>query len=150
MSERNVISGVTATILSPFAEHWQSFTIWFVVAFVLIIGDLRFGLMASKKRGEKIRYSRAIRRTLNKMVDYICWVSIAFVLGETFGTIFGVPLLASVIMLVVCGIELSSIIDNYFEYRGIEKKFNVFHFLAKILRLPEIEESLEDKKEAKE
>lgn len=144
MTERNVIQGVTATMLSPFADGWESLLVWVAVAFALIIGDLRFGMCAARKRGEKIRGSRAIRRTINKMVDYICWVSIAMVLGGSFGQIFGVPLLAAIIMLIVCTIELSSIFDNYFEYKGIKKKFNTWKFFAKIFRIPEIEESIED------
>ncbi len=144
MNERNVLAGTAATVLSPFVDGWQNLLIWGIVAFALIIGDLRFGICAARKRGEKIRGSRAVRRTVNKMVDYICWVSIAIVLGGSFGQIFGVPLLAAIIMLIVCTIELSSIFDNYFEYKGIKKKFNAWKFFAKIFRIPGIEESIED------
>lgn len=144
MNERNVLAGTTATVLSPFVDGWQNLIVWLFVALALIIGDLRFGICAARKRGEKIRGSRAVRRTINKMVDYICWVSIAWVLGGSFGLLFGVPLLAAIIMLVVCTIELSSIFDNYFEYKGIKKKFNVWKFFSKIFRIPEIAESVED------
>lgn len=144
MQERNIIGSVTASILTPFVDGWQSLAVWIIVALVLIIGDLRFGLQAARKRGEKIRHSRAIRRTINKMVDYICWVSIAWVLGGSFGRIFGVPTLAAIIMLVVCAVELSSIFDNYFEYKGIKKKLNVWKFISRLFKRPEIEESIED------
>lgn len=146
MTERNIIGSTAAAVLSPFVDGWQTLTIWLMVAFVLILGDLRFGIMAARKRGEKIRGSRAIRRTLNKTIDYICWVSIAMVLGASFGNIFGVPLLAAIIMVVVCGVELSSIFDNYFEYKGIKKHFNVWKFFGKLFRIPEIAESMEDDK----
>lgn len=144
MNERNIISGFAATVLSPFADGWQYLFVWLIVACALILGDLRFGIMAARKRGEKIRGSRAIRRTINKFVDYLCWVSIAMVLGGSFGHIFGVPLLAAIIMVVVCGVELSSIYDNYFEYKGLKKRFNVWKFFTKIFRIPEIAESMED------
>lgn len=144
MNERNVLAGTTATVLSPFVDGWQNLIVWLFVALALIIGDLRFGICAARKRGEKIRGSRAVRRTINKMVDYICWVSIAWVLGGSFGLLFGVPLLAAIIMLVVCTIELSSIFDNYFEYKGIKKKFNVWKFFSKMFRIPEIAECVED------
>lgn len=145
MGERNVINGAVASILAPFMEQWQMIMVWLVVAFALIMGDLRFGIMAARKRGETIRPSRAARRTINKLVDYICWVSIAIALGGSFGAVFGVPLVPAIVMLIVCGIELSSIFDNYFEYKGVKKKFNVFKFLGKLFRVPEIEESMEDK-----
>lgn len=144
MQERNVISGTVAMFFSPFIEDYKSLLIWLVVAVVLILVDLRFGVSAAKKRGEKIRSSRIFRRTINKFVDYICWVSIACVLGHSFGDIFGIPILAAVIMLVVCSIELSSIFDNYFELKGLKKKLNIWKFVSKLFKLPEIEESLED------
>lgn len=142
--ERNVIPAVVATALSPFIEGWQYLIVWLILACTLILGDLRFGIMAARKRGEKIRSSRAIRRTINKLVDYLCWVSIAMVMGGTFGNIFGVPVLAAIIMVIVCAVELSSIFDNYFEYRGLKKKFNVWKFFSKIFHIPEIADSIEE------
>lgn len=145
MGERNIIGSVTASILAPFVDGWESLVVWLIVALALIFGDLRFGIMAAKKRGEQIRGSRALRRTINKFVDYICWVSIAWAIGGSFGRLFNVPLLAAIIMLIVCIIELSSIFDNYFAYKGLKKKFNVWKFFAKLFKIPEIEESIEDK-----
>lgn len=143
MHERNIIGGFTAAVLSPFVEGWQQMLWFLVLAIVLILGDLRFGIAAAKKRGEKIRPSRAVRRSLNKLVDYICWLSIATVVGVNFGSVFGLPLLSVIIMAVVCIIEMSSIIDNYLEYKGIKKKVNVIKLIARIFKKPELEEVLE-------
>ena len=143
MHERNIIGGMTAAVISPFVEGWQRI-IWFLIlAIILILGDLRFGIAAAKKRGEHIRPSRAVRRSLNKLVDYICWLSIATVVGVNFGSVFGLPTLSVIIMAVVCIIELSSIIDNYLEYKGVKKKINVIKLLAKLFRKPDLEEVLE-------
>ena len=147
MHERNIIGGFTAAVLSPFVDGWQRI-IWFLIlAIILILGDLRFGIAAAKKRGEHIRPSRAVRRSLNKLVDYICWLSIATVVGVNFGSVFGLPLLSVIIMAVVCIIEMSSIADNYLEYKGIKKKINVIKLLAKLFRKPEIEDVLEPTEE---
>lgn len=143
MHERNIIGGFTAAVLSPFVEGWQQMLWFLILAVILILGDLRFGIAAAKKREEKIRPSRAVRRSLNKLVDYICWLSIATVVGVNFGSVFGLPLLSVIIMAVVCIIEMSSIIDNYLEYKGIKKKVNVIKLIARIFRRPEIEEVLE-------
>lgn len=145
MQERNVITGTMATVFSPFVDGWESLIVWLIVAFVLILADLRFGVEAATKRGEKIRGSRVIRRTINKMVDYICWISIAWVLGNSFGKIFEIPLTVAIIMLIVCSIEISSIFDNYFEYKGLNKRFNVWKFFSKLFRISAIEESIENK-----
>lgn len=150
MQERNVISGAMATIFSSFIEGWESIIIWLTVAFILILADLRFGVMAAKKRGENIRGSRVIRRTVNKMVDYICWISIAWILSGSFGKIFNIPLLVAIIMLIVCSIEISSIFDNYFEYKGLNKRFNVWKFFSKLFKISAIEESIEDNKSKKD
>lgn len=144
MQERNVIQGTTATILAPFIDNLNLFIVWFIVAIVLIIGDCRFGTRASRMRGEVVRRSRVIRRSINKMVDYICWVSIAWALGSSFGQIFNIPILGALIMLVVCIVELSSIYDNYFECKGVKKRFNVWKFFSKLFKVQELEESIED------
>lgn len=143
MTERNIIGGVTASVLSPFIEGWQQMLWFLILAIILILGDLRFGIAAAKKRGERIRPSRAVRRSINKLVDYICWLSIATVVGINFGTVFDIPLLSVIIMAIVCLIELSSIIDNYLEYKGIKKKVNLIKFIAHIFRRPEVEDVLE-------
>lgn len=143
MHERNIIGGFTSAVLSPFIEGWQQMLWFLVLAIVLILGDLRFGIAAAKKRGENIRPSRAVRRSLNKLVDYICWLSIATVVGVNFGSVFGLPLLSVIIMAVVCIIELSSIIDNYLEYKGIKQKVNLIKLIARIFKKPELEDVLE-------
>ena len=150
MQERNIIGGVTASVLSPFIEGWQQMLWFLILAIILILGDLRFGIAAAKKRGERIRPSRAVRRSINKLVDYICWLSIATVVGINFGTVFDIPLLSVIIMAVVCIIELSSIIDNYLEYKGIKKKVNLIKLIAHIFRRPEVEDVLESNEQNEE
>lgn len=150
MHERNIIGGFTAAVLSPFVEGWQQMLWFLILAIILILGDLRFGIAAAKKRDEKIRPSRAVRRSLNKLVDYICWLSIATVVGVNFGSVFGLPLLSVIIMAVVCIIEMSSIIDNYLEYKGIKKKVNVIKLIARIFKKPELEDVLEPAEETQE
>ena len=150
MNERNVIGGFTAAVLSPFLEGLTQMLWFLVLAVVLILGDLRFGIAAARKRGEKIRPSRAVRRSINKLVDYICWLSIATVVGINFGSVFGIPLLSFIIMAVVCIIELSSIIDNYLEYKGIKQKVNVIKLIARIFHRPDIEDVLESTEKEEE
>lgn len=150
MNERNIIGGFTAAVLSPFIEGWQQMLWFLILAVILILGDLRFGIAAAKKRDEKIRPSRAVRRSLNKLVDYICWLSIATVVGVNFGSVFGLPLLSVIIMAVVCIIEMSSIVDNYLEYKGIKQKVNLIKLIAHIFRRPEIEDVLEPTEETQE
>lgn len=144
MNERNIINGTSAVILSPLVDFYSHLWPFVLVALVLIIVDLRFGVEAAQKRGEQIRTSRMWRRTINKLVDYICWITLAGAFGAAFGEVLGVPVLAAVIILVVYAIELSSCFNNYFEARGIKFRVNVLRLLG-VKRVEEAVESVEDK-----
>lgn len=148
MHERNVLSGATSAFLAPFMEGWEQLALWLLLALVLLLTDLKFGIQASKKRGEKIRGSRAVRRTINKLVDYICWLSIAWFIGHTFGESLHIPTLAIIVLAIIYSVELASILDNYFEYRGIAKRFSLTKFWGIIFKKTNIDNVLEDKEEA--
>lgn len=141
MQERNIISGAMATVISPFVEFYQALMPFLILALVLIVADTRFGVEASMKRGETFRPSRMMRRAINKLVDYICWITLAGVVGNAFGTILGIPVLSALILLVIYGIELTSCFNNYFEFKGINKRINLW----KLLGRKDVEAALEDK-----
>lgn len=132
MQEKNVLAGATATVISPLVDFYGKLLPFLLLAIVLITIDSRFGIQASRKRGETIRTSRAIRRAINKFVDYICWITLAGMLGQTFGVVFNIPLLSMIVLLIVYTIELSSIFNNYFFYKGIKLKFDGLKFISKV------------------
>lgn len=150
MQERNIINGTTAAMVAPLLEFYNRLIPFLLLAIVLIIVDSRFGVAAARKRGEPIRTSRKWRRAINKLVDYICWVTLAGMFGEAFGEILGIPILSALILLIVYGIEISSCFNNYFKAKGIKKKVNIF----KLFNRPEVENCIEDvpdkEKEVKE
>ena len=145
MQDRNVIAGATAAVISPLVDFYSKLLPFLMLAIALIVIDSRFGILASRKRGEAIRSSRAVRRAINKLVDYICWVTLAGMIGQTFGAAFHIPLLAVIVMCIVYSIELTSIFNNYFFYKGINKKFNGWKFFSKITGNDAIESAIEDK-----
>ena len=145
MQDRNVIAGATAAVISPLVDFYSKLLPVLMLAMALIVIDSRFGILASRKRGETIRASRAVRRAINKLVDYICWVTLAGMIGQTFGAAFHIPLLAVIVMCIVYSIELTSIFNNYFFYKGINKKFNGWKFFSKITGNDAIESAIEDK-----
>lgn len=144
MQDRNVIAGATAAVISPLVDFYSKLVPFLMLAIVLIIIDSRFGIQASRKRGEVIRASRAVRRAINKLVDYICWVTLAGMIGQTFGTAFHIPLLSIIVLCIVYSIELTSIFNNYFFYKGIKKKFNGWKFFSKLTGNDAIESALEE------
>lgn len=132
MTERNVVGGVMGTVSAIYVESIQSFTPYLMLAVVLICVDCRFGVQAARARNEAIRFSRMWRRSINKLVDYICWLGIAALFGQTFGKVVGgIPITAFGVLIIIYGIELGSCFNNYFEARGIKKEFNVLKFFRK-------------------
>lgn len=146
MQEKNIINGMLAVFLSEFFAFLTPLKWLAFCGIILIVADLRFGIMASKKRGEKIRTSRAIRRSVNKLIDYTCWVLLACALEHTFAVPFHIPLMPTLVMLIVYGVEIDSIFSNYFEYRDINIKVSIVEFIKKkIGDLFEIKEAQNDK-----
>jgi hypothetical protein len=148
MEERNVVGGAAAVAFGSMMDFYASLAPYMLLALVLIVVDLRFGVAKAKAIGEVIRTSRVVRRSINKVVDYICWITLAGLFGSSFGTLFGVPLLSGCMLLIVYGIEINSCYNNYFEARGIKKKFNVFKLFKQKIDT-DLEECIEDKKDEK-
>ena len=119
MQDRNIIGAATSMALMPFIDFYKSLTPFIILAIVLIIADSRFGVEAAQKRGEAIRQSRKWRRAINKLVDYICWISLAGVFSNTYSNILGIPMLSGIVLLIVYAIELVSCFNNYFEFKGV-------------------------------
>lgn len=140
MEERNVIGGFVAVIMSNLLDFMEPLKWFLLLGFILIMVDLRFGILAAKARGEKIRVSRAIRRTANKVIDYLCWVLVAGAMGKAFGIPFNVPVLPSVVLLVIYGCEINSCYGNYFESHGKKVRINIFKFFARKSDIIEVED----------
>lgn len=129
-------------VLADFYGHLAP---WLLLGMGLVFVDLRFGLLAAKARKEDIRPSRAWRRTLNKMVDYLCWVTLAEMCSRTFGITLGVPVVSIAMLFVIYGIELNSCVNNYLEYKGVKKRWNFFRLVGKENLLED--ETIETKEE---
>lgn len=140
MGERDTISAVMATLLSGFLDFAEPLKWFMLLGAILIIADLRFGIAAAKYRGERIRISRAIRRTLNKIVDYLCWILLAGAMGKAFGITFDLPILPAIVLLVIYGCEINSCYGNYFESHGKKVKINIFKYFSKKEDIIDIEE----------
>lgn len=101
--------------------------VWLVVGCVFIIADLYFGIEAAHRRKEEVRPSKACRRTINKMCEYLCWIMLA----TSASTAFAADWLKYAIFAIVYGVELSSCFSNYFAAHGKRLKFDVLRFIGK-------------------
>lgn len=124
----STLMAMLGTVISNFYSHLAP---WLFLGAVAILVDLRFGIKAARTRGEKVRASRAIRRTLNKCIDYLGIVTLAEMMSRTFGVSLGVPVVSMGMLFLIYGIEISSILNNYFEYKRLPWRFDILKFLRK-------------------
>lgn len=112
---------------------------WMIVCcIVLIICDFRFGRAESKKRhkeaieaGDKtlaqmteFHFSRALRRTCNKFVDYMSLLLVFCLIGLAITEPFGLcdhNITAGFAVFIACVCELASIGGHFLYLKGIEK-----------------------------
>lgn len=127
---------------------------WMILlAVILILSDLWFGISASRVHGIAIRKSRAGRRTLNKLVDYICYILLGAVLGKAIGEPYGMnPIVVSITLMVICYcFEVDSIYGHICEIHGIKKRYSIWRILFKLLTLEfkDVGEAFKDMSEQK-
>jgi hypothetical protein len=146
MEERNVISAALSVAFSGMIDFLSPLKWFALLGVVLIIADLRFGVQAAKYRGERIRFSRAGRRTINKLVDYACWLFLAAAIDKAFIP-FAIPLLPGLVLLVVYGFEINSCYSNYFESKGKHIKIDFLGIFKKKMDIIEIKEETNNETE---
>ena len=123
-----IVQGSVATTAVVFLqESVLNMIPYLIIALFLIIVDLYFGVKAAKKRGERVRASRAFRRTMGKTMEYVCWVILASSLSVAFHTV----VIEWVVLGIVMGNELLSVLTNYFELHGYKiKGLNIFKIVG--------------------
>ena len=143
----------TVGILGVYDQNLFCLRCMIILAIILILSDLWFGLSASRLQKIEIRKSRAGRRTLNKIVDYICYVLLGAVLGKAIGEPYGMnPIVVSITVMVICYcFEVDSIYGHICEIHGIKKRYSIWRILFKLLTLKfkDVGEAFKDMSEQK-
>lgn len=121
MEDKGVISGAIqggfASIAVGFVSESLNHMIpWLIVSFVVIMTDLAFGVRKSLLTGEKVRFSRAMRATMGKMVTYFAFVCMVCMLNVASGLNWQIDVYSC---LLVCFIEVCSIFGNILKPKGI-------------------------------
>ena len=109
---------------------------WMILlAFVLIIADFWFGISASKLQGIEIRKSRAGRRTLNKVIDYLCYIVLGAVIGKAIGEPYGLnPITVSITIMILCYcFEIDSIYNHICVLHGVQKRYSIWSIIWKLI-----------------
>ena len=109
-------SGVSATAVAILQTTVLRMIPYALPSVFLIVLDLVYGIKAARYRGEKIRLSTGVRRSVTKVFSYICWL----ILATTLSLAFEQRWLEWVILGLVYMNELGSIVGNYLETKGLE------------------------------
>lgn len=121
MEDKGVISGAIqggfASVATAFvAESLQHMIPWLIVSLIVILTDLAFGVRKSLLIGEKVRFSRAIRATMGKIVTYFAFVCAVCMISVASGENWDIDVYSC---LFVCFIEGCSIIGNILKPKGL-------------------------------
>ena len=122
MNEKSLVShgvqgsfaGIASAFITQTLEHMIP---WLMVSAAVIMCDLAFGVRKSILMGEEVRFSRAIRNTMGKMVPYFAFVCMVCMICVASGEKYNIDIWAC---LLVCFIEGCSIIGNILKPKGID------------------------------
>lgn len=109
-------SSVSAFFLSFFHQSFFLMIPFIFVSVTLIAIDLLEGIKAARHRHERVTFSRGFRMTVNKIVEYFCWI----ILGATATVAWNIDWLNYAVMGAVAINEIASIIGNRLEMKGIK------------------------------
>lgn len=119
-------AGIASAFITQTLEHMIP---WLMVSAAVILCDLAFGVRKSHLMGQEVRFSRAVRNTMGKMVTYFAFVCMVCMICVASGQKYGIDVWAC---LLVCFIEGCSIISNFLKPKGID--FNLLGALQTIGR----------------
>lgn len=122
---------------------------WMILlAFVLILSDFWFGISVSRMKGIEVRKSIAGRRTLNKVIDYLCYVLLGAVIGKAIGDPYGLnPITVSITIMILCYcFEIDSIYNHICELHGVKKRYSIWDILWKFItfKFKDVGEAFQD------
>lgn len=143
------IPGAFSAIVAHFVmESIRHMIPWLIVTCAVILCDLVAGIRTSLLMREEVRFSRAVRRTMGKLVTYFSFVVMVCMINVACGDKYPIEVYSC---LFVCFIEACSIIGNILRPKGID--FNIIKaiglFGRKVIKIEkeDIEEILGDEKE---
>ena len=118
IGEKDILlqAGVAGAAVAFLQEAVLRMVPYAIIAIPLITLDLIYGVKAAKYRKERVRVSTAIRKTVTKSFGYACWI----ILASTLALSFNLEWLEWAILGLVFLNELSSIVGNYLETKGLE------------------------------
>lgn len=140
------------TLISSFVKEYGQVLFelrWMIILGVLlVISDFWFGISESRVKKKRIRRSSAWRRTLNKIVDYFCYITLGSILGMALGEYYGFNSISiSVSVILLCyAFEIDSIYGHICAIHGIKKHYSIWKLIGLVFsfKFKHLKESLGD------
>ena len=150
--ESNSFSTIFKTSIIGFTSECYAIIFdlrWMILlALVLILSDFWFGISVSRMQGIEVRKSKAGRRTLNKVIDYLCYVLLGAVIGKAIGDPYGLnPITVSITIMILCYcFEIDSIYNHICELHGVKKRYSIWAILWKFItfKFKDVGEAFQD------
>lgn len=119
-ASQTVAQGGAAAVAIAFLQQSVTRMIpYSLPALLLITLDLIYGVRAARFRQERVRFSTGLKKTATKIMSYCCWI----VLASTLTVAFEKEWIEVAVLGLVYINELTSIIGNYLETKGIHLSF---------------------------
>lgn len=112
---QGVASGFAALATAFVRDSLAHMVPWLIATAAVVVCDLCFGIRKSMAMGEDIRVSKAVRRTMGKMVTYFSFVCMVCMVSVAAGADLAIDKWSC---LLVCGIEFCSIVSNILKPKG--------------------------------
>ena len=129
------MSSALKTSIVGFLAEW-SHLLWglrwmITLAILLVVSDFWFGISDSRHKDVPVKPSTAVKRTVNKVIDYICYVLIGATLGKAIAEPYGIdPIVTAITIMIFCyGFEVDSIYKHICRLHDIEPKYDLWDFL---------------------
>lgn len=105
------LAGIATAFVQESIEHMIP---WLIVSAAVIICDLACGLRKSIIMGEQVRFSRAVRRTMGKMVTYFSFVFMVVMINKASGSRYDIDVYSC---LMVCFWKCARLSATYLSRR---------------------------------
>ena len=119
----NLLTGLAAFLV------WVKWLL--LLTIVISAADLKFGIDVARYNKETIRFSRAVRLTVNKISGFFLWIALSYLFGQAFGLQLQIPLLPLLMLLVIYISEIESLYRNYYAAKGKEVSIDLLSLLKR-------------------
>ena len=112
------IGKIFSLTIAPFLlSAIETMVPWLIAMFSVVLCDLFFGYRGALLMKEEIRFSRAWRGTMGKMITYFSFVMMVVLIEKVSGSTYNIDKFS---ILFVCFIEGCSIISNILKPKGYD------------------------------